>query len=153
MPGSVPKEYTYKMSKIDCEMKNNNNDQTKKYIAHIKQLSIILYRIMLYHTTPPHYISSHFLKEHRTTWHKITLYCDLSSPKPEHTTGGSGRSARRGDKAGSVRTGCQQNCSPRKQASLVPPKTSRTYCLNVSPEARTSEILCKPNAIKTRISG
>ena len=68
----------------------------------------------------------------------------LSSPKPGHTTGGSGRGARRGGGAGSGRTGCQQNCSPRRQASLVPPKASKTRRLNVSPEARTSEILCKP---------
>ena len=39
-----------------------------------------------------------------------------------------------------------QNCSPRRQASLVPSKASKTRRLNVSPEARTSEILCKPNA-------
>ena len=67
----------------------------------------------------------------------------LSNPKPGHTTGASGRSARRGGGVGSGRTGCQQNCSPRKQASLVPPKASKTRFL-VSPEARTSEILCKP---------
>ena len=67
----------------------------------------------------------------------------LSNPKPGHTTGASGRSARRGGGAGSGRTGCQQNCSPRKQASLAPSKTSKTR-FRVSPEARTSEILCKP---------
>ena len=69
----------------------------------------------------------------------------LSNPKPGHTTGASGRSARRGGGAGSGRTGRQQNCSPRKQATLVPSKASKTRLL-VSPEARTSEILCKPNA-------
>ena len=71
---------------------------------------------------------------------------NLSIPKTEHTTGGSGRGARRGGGAGSGRIACQQNCSPRKQASLVHSKASKTSRLNVSPEARTSEIPCKPNA-------
>ena len=69
---------------------------------------------------------------------------NLSSPKPGHTTGGSGRGARRGGGAGSGRTGCQQNCSPWGHASVVSSKASKTRRLNVSPEARTSEILCKP---------
>ena len=69
---------------------------------------------------------------------------NLSSPKPGHTTGGSSRGARRGGGAESVRTGCQQNCSPRRQASLVLSKASKTRRLNDSPKARTSEILCKP---------
>ena len=55
---------------------------------------------------------------------------NLSNPKPGHTTGASGRSARRGGGAGSGRTGCQQNCSPRKQASLVPSKASKTRLLS-----------------------
>ena len=69
---------------------------------------------------------------------------DLSGPKPGHTTGGSGRGARRGGGAGLGRTGRRQNSSPRRQASLVPSKASKTRLLNVSSEARTSEILCKP---------
>ena len=69
---------------------------------------------------------------------------DLSSPKPGHTTGGSGRGAWRSGGAGSGRTGCQQNCPPRRQASPVPPKASKTRRLNISPETRTSEIPCKP---------
>ena len=71
---------------------------------------------------------------------------DFSSPKPGHTTSGSGRGARRIGGAGPGRTGRRQNSSPRRQESLVPPKASKTGLLNVSPEARTSEILCKPNA-------
>ena len=71
---------------------------------------------------------------------------NLSNPKHGHITGESGRGARRGGGAGSGRTGCQQNCSPRRQESLVPSKVSKTRRLNVSPEARTSENLCKPNA-------
>ena len=55
-----------------------------------------------------------------------------------------GRGARRNGGAGSGRTGCQQNCSPRGHASLAPSKESKTSRLNVFPEARTSEILCKP---------
>ena len=68
----------------------------------------------------------------------------LWSPKPRHTTGGSGWGARRGGGAGSGRTRCQQNCSPRRQASLAPPKASQVHRLNIFAEARTSEILCKP---------
>ena len=74
----------------------------------------------------------------------IYIYIYLSGPKPGHTTGGSGRGARWGGGAMSGRTGCQQNCSPGGQASLVFPKASKIRRLNVSPEARTSEILCKP---------
>ena len=74
-----------------------------------------------------------------------SVHVNLSNPKPGHTTGGSGRGARRGGGAGPGRTGRRQNSSPRRQASLVPSKASKTRLLNVSPEARTSEILCKPN--------
>ena len=52
--------------------------------------------------------------------------------------------ARRGGEAGSGRTGCKQKFSPRREASLVPSKASKSRGLNVSPEARTNEILCKP---------
>ena len=69
---------------------------------------------------------------------------NLSNPKPGHTTGGSGRGARRSGRAGSGRIGCQQNYSPRKQRSLVPSKASKKRRFNVSPEAQTNEILCKP---------
>ena len=48
----------------------------------------------------------------------------LSSPKPEHTKGGSGRSAQRGGGAGSVRAGRRQNSPSRKQGSLVLVKAS-----------------------------
>ena len=40
---------------------------------------------------------------------------DLSSPKPEHITSRSSRSARRSGQAGSGNIGCQQNYSPRKK--------------------------------------
>ena len=60
--------------------------------------------------------------------------------------GGSGRGARRGGGAESGRTGCQQNISPRRRPSLVPSKASNSRRLNGFPEARTSEIKCKPNA-------
>ena len=69
---------------------------------------------------------------------------NLSNPKPGHTTGGSGRSARRSGWAGSGKIGCQQNGSPRKQKSTVPSKAWKKRRFNVPPEARTSEILCKP---------
>ena len=74
----------------------------------------------------------------------VCCKCNLSNPKPGHTSGWSGRGARRGGGAGSGRTGCQQNCSPRGQASLAPPKATKTRRLKDTPEARTSEILCKP---------
>ena len=75
-----------------------------------------------------------------------TLNINLSSPKPGHTTGGSGRGARRIGGVGLGRTGCQQNCLPKRLDSLVPSKASRTRGLNVFPEARISELLCKRNA-------
>ena len=69
---------------------------------------------------------------------------NFSISKPGHTTGGSGRGARRGGGARSGKTRCQQNCSPRTQGSTVLSKAPQTNRLNVSPEARTSEILCTP---------
>ena len=71
---------------------------------------------------------------------------NLSNPKPGHAKRGSGRGARRGGGTGPGRTEGQQNSTPRRQGSLVPPQASRKRCLNVFPEARSSEILCKPNA-------
>ena len=53
----------------------------------------------------------------------------LSIAKPGHNAGASGPCARQGGKAASGRTACQQNCSPRKQASLMPTNASRTGCL------------------------
>ena len=50
---------------------------------------------------------------------------NLSNPKPGHTTGGSGRSARQSRRAGSGKIGCQQNYSPKKQKSTVPSKASK----------------------------
>ena len=52
------------------------------------------------------------------TWYTRVL--DLSNPKPGHTTGGSGWSARRSGRAGSGKIRCQHNYSPRKQKSTVP---------------------------------
>ena len=46
----------------------------------------------------------------------------MSNPKPGHTTGGSGRGARRSGQAGSGKIGCQRNNTPRKQKSTVPSK-------------------------------
>ena len=82
--------------------------------------------------------------------HSVEIGCRLyvfwknpSSPKPGHTMGESHRGARRGGGAGSGRTGCQQNCSPRGQSFFLLSKASKTRRLNVSLEARTNEILCK----------
>ena len=68
----------------------------------------------------------------------------VSNPKPGHTTGGSGRGTRRSGQAESSKIACQHNYSPRKQKSTVPFKKSKVCRFNVSPEERTSEILCKP---------
>ena len=74
----------------------------------------------------------------------IYLKNNLSNPKPEHTTGGSVRGgARRGGGAGLGRTGRRRNGPPRMQPSLAPSMASQNV-LNDTPEARTSEILCKP---------
>ena len=67
-----------------------------------------------------------------------------SKTRTYHGRVGSRRTA--GWRARLGRTGCQQNCSPRRLASLVSSKASKTRRLNISPEARTSEILCKPNS-------
>ena len=83
-------------------------------------------------------------------WTRQVLVADqcavafLSNPKLGHTTGGSGRGAQRSGGAGSGRTGRRQNSSPRRQATLAPPKASKTRRLNDSPEARTSETQFKP---------
>ena len=53
----------------------------------------------------------------------------LSNPKPGHTTGGSGQSARRNGRAGSGKIRCQQKSSPRKQKFTVPPKASKNNAL------------------------
>ena len=74
----------------------------------------------------------------------ILIINSLSNPKPGHTTGESGRDARRSGQAGWGKIGCQQNDSPRKQKSTVLSKKSKKSRFNVSPEARTSEIRCKP---------
>ena len=71
------------------------------------------------------------------------LNANLSNPKPGHTIGGSGRSARRSGQAGSGKIACQQNYSPRKQKSTAPSKASKKRRVNVSPEGRTGESLCK----------
>ena len=70
----------------------------------------------------------------------------VSIPETGHTTGGSCRGARRGDRAWSGTTVRQQNCAPRKQSCLAFSKASRTRRLNVAPEAQTSEILCNATA-------
>ena len=74
----------------------------------------------------------------------LLTFQDLSNPKPGHTTGGLGRGARRSGRAGSGKIECQQNYSPKKQRSTVPPKASKKRRFNFPPEARTSEILFKP---------
>ena len=65
--------------------------------------------------------------------------------KPGHTTSGSGRSgARPCGRAMPGRRGRRWVGSPGKQPSFLPSRASKTTVLNVSPEARTSEISCKP---------
>ena len=71
---------------------------------------------------------------------------NLLNPKPGHTTGGSGRAAHGGaaGRGGPGRVGRRLVCSRRTHMSLVPSRASKKRLLNVAPEARTSEILCKP---------
>ena len=72
--------------------------------------------------------------------------------KTRRTTGGSGRSARRSgwERAGKI--GCQHNYLSRKHKSNIPSKASKKRRLNVSPEARTSEIPFKPTEEQTHRS-
>ena len=71
----------------------------------------------------------------------LTRTCRVQ--KPGNTTGEPRRGARGGG-AESGKTVCQQNGSPREESFLARSRASNTCRLNVSPEARTSEILCKP---------
>ena len=82
--------------------------------------------------------------KHAVVRYEIYNIRDLSIPKPEHTTGGSRRGARRGGGAASGSTVHQQNCSPKGQSYPALSKAPEGRRLNVSPEERTSEFLCKP---------
>ena len=62
----------------------------------------------------PRFLFSLLLKQH------CIYLTHLLNPKPGHTTGGSGRSARRSGRERSGKIGCQQNYSPKKQKS--PPR-------------------------------
>ena len=71
-------------------------------------------------------------------------YVYLSNPKPGHTTAGrvgapSGAAGR-----GRARLGANRIIRPGNKKSTGPSKASKKRRSNVSPEARTSEILCKP---------
>ena len=83
-------------------------------------------------------------REHKKKKSKLNRLAE-SKTRTYHGRFGSGLPADGG--AGSGRTGCQQNCSPRGQGSLIPSRASKTRRLNVPPEARTSEIPFKPNAV------
>ena len=76
---------------------------------------------------------------------------DLSSPKPGHTTGGSGRGgARRGSGAGRGGAGQHESPTDRSAQEITVPvafpgkRAKYTTVLNASSEARTKEIPCKP---------
>ena len=75
--------------------------------------------------------------------------CRIQNPYMYHKRVGAGRrmGLRRRSGAGPGRTGRRRVGSPKKQPSPLPAKASRiprTTVLNVSSEARTQEILCKP---------
>ena len=57
---------------------------------------------------------------------------DLLNPKPGHTTGGSGRSARRSGRAVSGKIGCQQNYSPRGKKFTIFEEIAETSPLRLS---------------------
>ena len=87
-------------------------------------------------------------------------YIYLSNPKPGHTTGRSGRGiAPRGGEGvrgwvgrDAVGSGCQEANRPssrrvdlaRRQPSLLPSSDPKKPVLDVSSEAQTNKILCKP---------
>ena len=71
------------------------------------------------------------------------LFQNLSNSKSGHFKGGSGRSAQQSGWAGSGKIWCKQNHSPRKQKVHCSSKASKKSRFNVSPGAKTSEILCK----------
>ena len=71
-----------------------------------------------------------------------------SKTRTYHERVASGRTARQRGETG--QTERRQNSSPRGQASLVPAKAPKPSFLNIFPEARTSEIVCKPVDSKTR---
>ena len=74
----------------------------------------------------------------------ISIKNHLLNRKPGHTTGGSSRSTRRSVWERSGKIVCQLNHSPWKEKSTVPTQASKRRCFNDSPEARTSEFVCKP---------
>ena len=74
--------------------------------------------------------------------HVRRYYVYLSNPKPGHTTNESGRSARRSGRAESRKIRCQQNYRLGNKIPSSPSRHRRNVASNVSPEARTSEILC-----------
>ena len=71
----------------------------------------------------------------------IYIYIYLSNPKPGHTTGRAGRGG--GAEQGGV--GRRQVGAPRKQPASLPAKSPKTAVRDLSSEARTNEILCKPS--------
>ena len=89
-------------------------------------------------------------REARTS--EILFKQNLLNPKLTHTTSRSRRGAPRSGGAESRTTVRKQNCAPREQSFLALSKALKTRRLNVSPEAQTSEILCKPKKEKTRFT-
>ena len=69
---------------------------------------------------------------------------DLLKAKPGHTNGRRGRSAWPSGREKSGKIVCQQNYLPSKQTCCVLSKASKKHRISDSPEARTSEIICKP---------
>ena len=104
--------------------------------CHVKQfhaISSMSCHVMSCHAT----MSCHVMSCHVT--------CRLQNPDIPRAVrvGAHGGVAGRG-RAGVNANRTVRNCSPRRQASLAPSKASKTCRLNEPPEARTSEILCKP---------
>ena len=80
-------------------------------------------------------------------WLNMVANLNQSSPKPGHTTGGSGRGgARQGGGAGRGRAGRDADGSVRQENNRpsYPPDNQKTTRLDDSLEAGTSEILRKP---------
>ena len=93
------------------------------------------------------------------------IHSYLSSPKPGHTTGRTGRTAHSGeaggrggaergvagrggagwDGGGWMCPGRRRDDAPRTKPFILPARAPKTTVLDAPPEARTREILCKPD--------
>ena len=103
-------------------------------------------RATLFSKMKIHYCSSSNCEE----WIKLSSStlsaCRIQNPdlpRASRSRAAHGEAAGRGG-AALRRTGRRRICYPRKQSFLLPSRASKTTVQNVSSEARTKKILCKP---------